>query len=58
MPAMNPTSGWFEVGDQVRNPSLVYGADVEESEHGMAQVDSRGSGMNEKKWWKMSRKNF
>lgn len=60
MPAMSPTGTWFEVGDQVRNPSLVYGADVEEGSdgHGMAQVRSADSGMGEKKWWKVSRKNF
>lgn len=30
VPATSPTGKWCEVGDHVRNPSLVYGADVEE----------------------------
>ena len=54
MPAMSPTGSWFEVGDQVRNPSLVYGADVEEGSEGgmgMGRVES-----NEKKWYKFSSK--
>lgn len=28
-PALSPTGSWFEVGDEIRNPSLVYGADTE-----------------------------
>ncbi len=55
MPAMSPTGRWFEVGDQVRNPSLVYGAAVDEE---MTQVRSGESGMNEKKWWKLNKKSF
>jgi NCS1 family nucleobase:cation symporter-1 len=39
MPAMSPTGHWFEVGDRVRNPSLVYGADVEEDGNSMAQTN-------------------
>jgi nucleobase:cation symporter-1, NCS1 family len=57
MPAMSPTGRWFEVGDQIRNPSLVYGADVEEAGSQVEQVQSAGS-TSEKKWWKVSRKNF
>jgi nucleobase:cation symporter-1, NCS1 family len=57
MPAMSPTGSWFEVGDEIRNPSLVYGADVEEAGTPVEQVRSTGSA-SEKKWWKVSRKNF
>ena len=56
VPALSPTGKWFEVGDQVRNPSLVYGADVEDA---MGQVTSMTSmdSTNEKKFWKI-RKHF
>ncbi|KAL2426052.1 putative permease C29B12.14c [Exophiala dermatitidis] len=29
VPALSPTGKWFEVGDTIRNPSLVYGVDTE-----------------------------
>jgi NCS1 family nucleobase:cation symporter-1 len=32
VPALSPTGKWCEVGDQIRNPSLVYGMDAEEGE--------------------------
>jgi hypothetical protein len=44
VPARRPTEKCFEVGGQVRNPSLVYGVDVEEAEvEEMGRVRSAGA---------------
>ncbi|KAK5074953.1 uracil permease [Lithohypha guttulata] len=53
MPALSPTGSWFEVGDEVRNPSLVYGSDADAHEArermGYATEESMESG--EKRGW-------
>jgi nucleobase:cation symporter-1, NCS1 family len=52
VPATSPTGKWFEVGDQIRNPSLVYGADVEDALEGVATTTSMESN-KEKKFWRI-----
>jgi NCS1 family nucleobase:cation symporter-1 len=63
VPALSPTGRWFEVGDQVRHPSLVYGADAEAQE-AMDNVQHMSMSMSmsdedkdtaEKKWWRKGR---
>ena len=57
VPALSPTGKWFEVGDQIRNPSLVYGADAEEAMHEISQQSSANAEqVDEKKWWRIRQK--
>lgn len=60
MPAMSPTGKWLEVGDEIRNPSLVYGSEADAAEAvervGYATEESVESG--EKKNWPRMGKNF
>jgi len=58
-PALSPTGRWFEVGDQIRNPSLVYGsegdADDAVSRLGYGTEESVEHG-GEKGFWKFGKK--
>ena len=53
VPALSPTGSWHEVGDQIRNPSLVYGVDVGWG-HALEPSESSVEQISEKKWWKRS----
>lgn len=53
VPARSPTGRWMEVSDEIRNPSLVYGADVEEA---MDRTESPVSQQpTEKRWYKVTK---
>lgn len=57
MPAMSPTGKWLEVGDEIRNPSLVYGSEgdiqdaLDRSGYGAEETLEGG----EKKWYRMGK---
>ena len=52
VPALSPTGRWFEVGDRVRNPSLVYGSEVNDIV--LPHTDTeQGVTYGEKKWWNL-----
>lgn len=68
MPALSPTGKWLEIGDEIRNPSLVYDNDAEadmarararagygsgSEEMGDEQIVEKGDG---KSWWKVGKK--
>ena len=48
VPALSPTGSWFEVGDEIRNPSLVYGAETDIAV-AMSNVGGSSSGGEEEK---------
>ena len=59
MPALSPTGRWLEVGDEIRNPSLVYGSEGDASEAvsrvGYTTESSVEQG-GEKGFWKFGKK--
>lgn len=60
VPALSPTGTWFEVGDEIRNPSLAYGADAEAEIGQVLEAASSSSNDEkdnvEKQWWRMRSK--
>jgi len=59
MPALSPTGRWLEVGDEIRNPSLVYGSEADADE-AVSRVgyanDSTVEQGGEKGFWKFGKK--
>lgn len=51
VPALSPTGKWCEVGDQIKNPSMVYGMDMEEGESSEERGESTAERLSEKTWW-------